>query len=81
MVFDSPEKQFIKNIKNLQFTDILAFAQILQVDEKDVFEDFLVDIVYAFSQQPKDKKKHLLKLAKDVAADNKRQGAAQKIQK
>lgn len=81
MIFDSPEKQFVKTIKNLQFTDILAFAQILQVSEKDVFEEFLIDIIYAFSQQPKDKKKHLLKLAKDVAADNKEQGAVQKIQK
>lgn len=80
-MFVSMEKQFVKNIKDLQFTDLIAFAQILQVDEKDVFEDFLVDIVYAFSQQPKDKKKHLLKLAKDVAADNRRQRAAQKNQK
>lgn len=61
----------IELIKGLQFTDLLAFAKILNVEEQDDITDFITEIVYAFSQEPRHKRKEFIKLAKDLATFNK----------
>lgn len=53
-----------------QLTDILAFGNILGVEEIDPFEDYVTNICEAFSKQNRLKRKQLLKLAKDTAGAN-----------
>lgn len=67
---DKQIKRLLEYFKNFQFTDLLGFANILQVQEQDNFIDFVTDICDAFSKQPKGKRKELLKLAKDVSQAN-----------
>lgn len=57
--------------QQFQLTDILAFGNILGVQEKDPFEDYVTDICVAFSNQPRIKRRQLLKLAKDTVGANK----------
>lgn len=64
-------EKLIKYFKQFQLTDILAFGNILQVEEIDPFEDYITNICEAFSKQNKTKRRQLLKLAKDVAGANK----------
>ena len=51
--------------------DILAFANILGVEEEDKFEDFITNICAAFSKMPRQKRRQLIKLAEDVVKANK----------
>ncbi len=58
-------------MKDFQFTDVLAFGKLLGVEEKEDFEEFVVDILEAFNLQNRDKRREMLKLAKDVSKANK----------
>lgn len=58
-------------MKDFQFTDVLAFGKLLSVEEKEDFEEFVVDILEAFNLQNRDKRREMLKLAKDVSKANK----------
>lgn len=63
--------EFLELMKNFQFTDLLAFASILEVKEKEDFEEFVVDILEAFNQKSRVIRREILKLAKDVSQANK----------
>lgn len=64
------EKKLIKYIKKFQLIDLLGFGNILQVEETNDFESYLTNIIIAFLQQKRKKRKQLLKLAEDIAANN-----------
>ena len=65
------EKKLIKCFKDFQLIDLLGFAAILGVKEKEDFVEFVTDIVEAYSKKSYKEKTSLLKLAKDVAGNNK----------
>ena len=65
------EKKLIKCFKDFQLIDLLGFAAILGVKEKEDFVEFVTDIVEAYSKKSFKEKISLLKLAKDVAGNNK----------
>lgn len=64
------EKKLIEYIKKFQLIDLLGFGNILQVEETNDFESYLTNIIIAFLQQKRKKRKQLLKLAEDIAANN-----------
>ena len=64
------EKKLAFYLKNFQLSDLIGFSRILQVPEQDSFEDFLVDIIEAFSKKNRKIRKELLKLAKDISLNN-----------
>lgn len=65
------EKKLVKCFKDFQLVDLLGFAAILGVKEKKDFVEFVTDIVEAYSKKSYKEKISLLKLAKDVAGNNK----------
>lgn len=72
-MFNSTEKQasqLLTYFQKFQVTDLIGFAQILGVEEVDNFIDFTTNILAAFWQENRIKRKQLLKLAKDIAAAN-----------
>lgn len=72
-MFNSTEKQasqLLVYFQKFQVTDLIGFAQILGVEEADNFIDFTTNILAAFWQENRIKRKQLLKLAKDIAAAN-----------
>lgn len=64
------EKKLIKCFKDFQLIDLLGFAAILGVKEKEDFVEFVTDIVETYSEKPYKDKISMLKLAKDVAGNN-----------
>lgn len=73
MIFNNVEKQIsqlLENFKEFQITDLIGFARILDVEEKDNFADYCTDICIAFSKENARKRKQLLKLAKDIKVAN-----------
>lgn len=64
------EKKLVKYFKDFQLVDLLGFAAILEVKEKEDFVEFVTDIVEAYSKRPYKEKISMLKLAKDVAGNN-----------
>lgn len=64
------EKKLVKCFKDFQLVDLLGFAAILGVKEKEDFVEFVINIVEAYSKRPYKEKISLLKLAKDVAGNN-----------
>ena len=61
---------FLEAVHSFQFTDILAFGKILEVEEKENLEDFVGDILVEFNKKDRAARRKLLKLAKDVAKEN-----------
>ena len=64
------EKKLVKCFKDFQLVDLLGFAAILGVKEKEDFVEFVTDIVEAYSKKSYKDKISMLKLAKDVAGNN-----------
>lgn len=64
------EKKLVKCFKDFQLVDLLGFAAILGVKEKEDFVEFVTDIVETYSKRPYKEKISMLKLAKDVAGNN-----------
>lgn len=64
------EKKIIKYFENFQLIDLLGFGNILGVKENDNFEEYVTEIILAFLQQDRKKRKALLKLAKDISENN-----------
>lgn len=64
------EKKLVKCFKDFQLVDLLGFAAILGVKEKEDFIEFVMDIVEVYSKKSFKEKISLLKLAKDVAGNN-----------
>ena len=67
---DRQIKKLLKYFSRMQFTDILAFGNILGVKEEDQFEEYVTNILEAFSKMPAAKRRSLLKLGKDVSEAN-----------
>ena len=63
-------KRLLKYFESFQFTDLLGFAKILEVEEQEDVVEFIVNIVDSFQKQDKKKRKELIKLAKDVSEFN-----------
>ena len=63
-------KKLLKYFSRMQFTDILAFGNILGIKEEDQFEEYVTNILEAFSKMPSTKRRSLLKLGKDVSEAN-----------
>ena len=64
------EKKIIKYFENFQLIDLLGFGNILGIKENDNFEEYVTEIILAFLQQDRKKRKALLKLAKDISENN-----------
>lgn len=80
---NSMEAKLMEYFTNFELVDFLGFAKILKVDNefikkafcsaamgKDDWEDFICDLVEAFSQKGRKERRELLKLAKDVYRAN-----------
>ena len=64
-------KEFLNLFKDLQFSDVIGLANILQVPEKEDFEEFVIDLMEAFNSQNRDMRRKILQFAKDIVKDNK----------
>lgn len=62
--------QLLDYFKKFDVTDLIGFGEILGVEEKDNFVDYVTDIVSAFWQENRIKRRQLLKLAKDISVAN-----------
>ena len=76
---DRYSKQLLETFRGCQYTDILGFGNILEVNDNQDFDDYLTEIIINFQNQSRSKRKALLKLAKDVAAANKGMAANPKL--
>lgn len=63
--------QLIEYFQNCQFTDIIGVGRILEVEEQEDFDEYLVNIVVAFSNAPRRRRKDILKLLKKITLANK----------
>lgn len=64
-------EKFLGYIKEFEFTDLLAFGNILGIEENENFQEYVMQITIAFNEANREHRKALLKLAKDIAAENK----------
>lgn len=64
------EKKLIKYLTSFQLSDLIGFAAILQVQEEEDFNKYIVNIVEAFAAKNRKIRKELLKLAKDISLNN-----------
>lgn len=62
--------QLLEYFKEFQHIDLLGFGRILDVEEKDNFEDYVTNILVSFISESGIKRKQLLKLAKDIVIAN-----------
>ena len=67
------KRKLIKFFKSFQLLDLLGFANILRVKEKDFkrCEDFIEAVIDRVLEQPKKERAALIKLAKDISLANK----------
>lgn len=67
------ETKLLELFKKFDFLDIVAFGNILGVDieENEQFEDYITRMLVEFNKVPRQRRRQLLKLAKDVAGANK----------
>ena len=65
------EEKLIKYLTTFQLSDLIGFAAILQVQEEEDFNEYIVNIVEAFAAKNRKIRKELLKLAKDISLNNK----------
>ena len=64
------EEKLIKYLTTFQLSDLIGFAAILQVQEEEDFNEYIVNIVEAFATKNRKIRKELLKLAKDISLNN-----------
>lgn len=64
------EEKLIKYLTTFQLSDLIGFAAILQVQEEEDFNEYIVNIVEAFTTKNRKIRKELLKLAKDISLNN-----------
>lgn len=64
------EEKLIKYLTTFQLPDLIGFAAILQVQEEEDFNEYIVNIVEAFTAKNRKIRKELLKLAKDISLNN-----------
>lgn len=64
------EEKLIKYLTTFQLSDLIGFAAILQVQEEEDFNEYIVNIVEAFAAKNRKIRKELLKLARDISLNN-----------
>lgn len=64
------EEKLIKYLTTFQLSDLIGFAAILQVQEEEDFNEYIINIVEAFAAKNRKIRKELLKLAKDISLNN-----------
>lgn len=64
------EEKLINYLTTFQLSDLIGFAAILQVQEEEDFNEYIVNIVEAFAAKNRKIRKELLKLAKDISLNN-----------
>lgn len=64
------EEKLIKYLTTFQLSDLIGFAAILQVQEEEDFNEYIVNIVEAFAAKNREIRKKFLKLAKDISLNN-----------
>lgn len=64
------EEKLIKYLTTFQLSDLIGFAAILQVQEEEDFNEYIVNIVEAFAAKNRKIRKELLRLAKDISLNN-----------
>lgn len=64
------EEKLINYLTTFQLSDLIGFAAILQVQEEEDFNEYIINIVEAFTAKNRKIREELLKLAKDVSLNN-----------
>lgn len=64
------EEKLINYLTTFQLSDLIGFAAILRVQEEEDFNEYIVNIVEAFTAKNRKIRKELLKLAKDISLNN-----------
>ena len=64
------EEKLIKYLTTFQLSDLIGFAAILQVQEEEDFNEYIVNIVEDNNEKNRKIRKELLKLAKDISLNN-----------
>lgn len=64
------EEKLIKYLTTFQLSDLIGFAAILRVQEEEDFNEYIINIVEAFTAKNRKIRKELLKLAKDISLNN-----------
>lgn len=64
------EKKLIEYMKHFQLLDLLAFGKMLDVQEEDDFDEYMVNIIAAFSEKNRGDRRKLLKLARLIKENN-----------
>lgn len=64
------EKKLIEYMKHFQLLDLLAFGKMLDVEEEDDFDEYMVNIIAAFSEKNRRDRRKLLKLARLIKENN-----------
>lgn len=67
---DNQAEQLLEYFKEFDLTDLLGFGLVLGVQEEENFTEYCTKILIAFYQENRLKRKQLLKLAKDIAVNN-----------
>lgn len=64
------EEKLINYLTTFQLSDLIGLAAILQVQEEEDFNEYIINIVEAFTAKNRKIRKKLLKLAKDTSLNN-----------
>lgn len=64
-------KELLEYFKKMNFVEIMGFGKLLQVEEKEKFEDYLGEICVAFVEKPRLDRRKLIRLAKQVCSGRK----------
>jgi hypothetical protein len=67
---DRYSTKLLEHMRNFQLTDMIAVGNIVGAEEKEDFDDFLTDVIIKFQELPRNKRKELVKLAKQVSKAN-----------
>lgn len=64
-------KELLDLFKRMNFVEIMGFGKLLQIEEKDEFEEYLGEICIAFIEKPRFERRKIIKLAKQVCTGRK----------
>ena len=76
------EKKLMEYLTYFEFTDFIGLGTYVGMPQNRIkemyclepdFENFIVDMVVKFSEKPRKLRREILRLARDVAANNKKQ--------
>ena len=67
---DKYSVKLLGHMRNFQLSDMIAIGNIVGAEEKEDFDDFLTDVIVKFQELPRNKRKALVKLAKQVDKAN-----------